>query len=203
MRLYIVGLTLLAFARLTIGIGHAGTTAVPTLGFVGIVTVESGVVPPGTPLLVRTTEVVSTDKASRTAIYGGQVAEGVQDQNGNVLVPSMSPVELAVNQVAFLGPGGVGMWELVLDIRAMTVKGVRYEVETAEGTSKGAGFEPQGAAAIAAEGRTRHVLTSGRRINVPAGTVLKFLTAEPIRLRDYQTFQFSADPFAWAQKESR
>jgi hypothetical protein len=115
----------------------------------------------------------------------------------------MSPVELAVNQVAFLGPGGVGMWALVLDIRAMTVKGVRYEVETAEGTSKGAGFEPQGAAVIAAEGRTRHVLTSGRRINVPAVTVLKFLTAEPIRLRDYQTFQFSADPFAWAQKESR
>jgi hypothetical protein len=202
MRLYIVGLTALAFARLTIGIGHASPAAVPTVGSVHIVTVESGVVPPGTPLLVRTNEVVSTDRASPTAIYGGQVAEAVQDQNGNVLVPSMSPVELAVNQVTFLGPGGVGMWELVLDIRAMTVKGVRYEVETAEGTSKGAGFEPQGAAAITAEGPTRHVFTSGRRINVPAGTTLKFQTAEPIRLRDYQAFQFPADPFArW--KESR
>jgi hypothetical protein len=93
------------------------------------------------------------------------------------------------------------MWELVLNIRAITFKGVRYGIETAEGTSRGAGFEPKGAAVITTEGPTRHVHTSGRRINVPAGTVLKFQTAERIRLRDYQTFQFPADPFAWARKK--
>jgi hypothetical protein len=186
MRLYTAGLTVLLLAGLTIGIGHVDPAAAPTLGFVRIVTVESGVVPPGTQLFIRTNEVVSTNRAFRSAIYGGQVAEGVQDQNGNVVIPSMSPVELTVKKVGFLGPGGVGMWEFVLDIRAITVKDVRYEVETAEGRNRGAGFEPQGALAVAAEGPTHHVRTSGRRINVPAGTVLKFQTAEPIRLRDYQ-----------------
>ena len=78
------------------------------------------------------------------------------------------------------------MSKLVLDVRAVTVNGVLYEVETAEGTSKGAGFEPRGAVAVAGEGPAGHVLTIGRRINVPAGTVLKFQTAEPIRLRSYQ-----------------
>jgi hypothetical protein len=186
MSLYILGFTALAFVSFTnIGMGPVDQTPVAMIASVHIVTVNPGVVPRGTTLLVRTNETVSTDRAFRSEIYDAQIAEGVQDQNGNLLIPSMSPVELAVNRVEFLGPGGVGMSELILDVRTITVEGVRYEVETAEGTSKGAGFEPRGALAITAEGRAHHVHTSGRRINVPMGTVLKFQTKEPIRLRGH------------------
>jgi hypothetical protein len=183
MKLYILGFILLAFAGFSIGMGRVAP--VPLLAPVRTVTVEAGVVPPGASLVVRTNEAVNTDRALRTTIYDAKVASGIQDQNGKVLIPSMSPVELAVDLVQFIGPGGVGMSELVLDVRAVTVKGVRYEIEMSEGKSKRYGFEPRGAVAVDSEGPD-HVRTSGRRIDVPAGAVLKFHTAEPIRLRGYQ-----------------
>jgi hypothetical protein len=76
----------------------------------------------------------------RTTIYSANVAEDVVDQNGTVLIPKDSAVELGARWLPNLGPGGVGMTELILELRAVTVKGVRYPVATAS--------EPPGAGGL-------------------------------------------------------
>jgi len=102
------------------------------------VTDELGVVPAGTTLVIRTKDNVSTRRALRGAIYDANIAEDVLDQNGIVLIPKESPVELVVGSRSFLGSAGVGMIELILELRAVTVKGVRYPVGT-ESRNLGAG----------------------------------------------------------------
>ena len=48
------------------------------------------------------------------------------DQNEKVLIPKTHLVDLSVFSFGFLGPGGGGMSELVLGVRAVTVNGVTY-----------------------------------------------------------------------------
>ncbi len=78
------------------------------------------------------------------------------------------------------------MSELILGVQAVTVNDVRYPAEPRDGTGKGAGLEPQGAVAVAGGASTGRLLTAGRRINVPAKTVLIFRTEDPIRLKGYR-----------------
>lgn len=166
----------------------------PPPGPVRIITAKPGVVPRGTPVLIRTDETVSTRRASRGTImsrgtiYDASVAEDVVDQHGNILIPKESPVELVVRSLWYLGPGGVGMTELALGVRAVTVNGVRYPVETETGEPKegGLGGNPRIAEPVAGGEAAGQLLTSGRRIDVPADTVLAFQIADPIRLRGYR-----------------
>jgi hypothetical protein len=157
-----------------------------TAGPVRTVTAEPGVIPRGTSLVVLTNDVVSTRKAFRSTVYAASIAKDVLDQDGTVLIPRESPVELVVRSLWYLGPGGVGMTELRLGVEAVTVDGVRYPVES--GTEKpnagGIGLEGHSAKVI---GETAgEVLTSGSRINVPAETLLAFQIEDPIRLRSYR-----------------
>ena len=99
-------------------------------GPVRIVAGEPGVVPAGSSLVVQTDDAVATVRAMRATIYSANVAEDVVDQNGTVLIPKDSPSNSAYDQLPYLGPGGVGMTELMLELRAVTVKGVRYPVAT-------------------------------------------------------------------------
>ncbi len=81
------------------------------------------------------------------------------------------------------------MWELVLGVRAVTINGVRYPVESAGNAwERDGGIEENGHTAkwVGGGGEAAQVLTSGRRINVPAETLLRFQTDDPIRLRGYQ-----------------
>ena len=144
--------------------------------------------PPGTSLVVRTNDTVSTLKAMRGTIYGANVAEDVVDQNGTVLIPKDSPVELGVRSLSYLGPGGAGMRELILELRAVTVKGVRYPVATVSGPPGAGGLAlernaPKWVGGRAAQGK---ILTSGPRIKVPAKTLLAFQIVEPIRLTGFR-----------------
>jgi hypothetical protein len=149
--------------------------------------VEPDVVPAGTSLVVRTEEAVKTDRAFRTTTYEASLAQDILDQGGHVLIPRSSPVELAVRQISFLGPGGAGMSELMLGAQSISVNGVRDPVETTDSTDKRYGFEPRGAVVEARDGTVGKVLTSGRRINVPAETALIFhIIVDPIRLRGYR-----------------
>ena len=86
--------------------------------------------PTGSSLVVQTDDAVTAVRAMRATIYSANVAEDVVDQNGTVLIPKDSPVELGVRSLSYLGPGGAGMTELILELRAVTVKGVRYPVAT-------------------------------------------------------------------------
>jgi hypothetical protein len=104
MRLQVVSFTLLA----VIGLSSCNRTvradrdALVPPGAVRIVTSEPGVVPAETPLVVRTNDTVSTDRAFRGTIYDGSLAEDVLDQSGTVLIPKESPVELGYFRLGFL-----------------------------------------------------------------------------------------------------
>ncbi len=191
MKLYLLGFTLLMLAGVSgcIGTVHADRAELLPPGPVQTVTAEPGVVPSGTSLVVRMNDTVSTRKASQDTLYDANVAEDVLDQNGRVLIPKESPVELGVVSLGFLGPGGAGMTELVLGVRAVTVNGVSYPVKTA-GTAWDwdGGLEENRHTAkwVGGASETGPVLTSGRRISVPTGTLLAFHTDDPIRLKGYQ-----------------
>ena len=86
--------------------------------------------PAGSSLVVQKDDPVTAVRAMRATIYSANVAEDVVDQNGTVLIPKDSAVELGIRWLPYLGPGGVGMTELILELRAVTVKGVRYPVAT-------------------------------------------------------------------------
>jgi hypothetical protein len=153
-------------------------------GPVRTVAEEPGVVPAGSSLVVQTDDAVTAVKAMRATIYTGNVAEDVVDQNGTVLIPKDSPVEFGVRSLPYLGPGGVGMTELILELRAVTVKGGRYPVATASENpgAGGLGLERNSPKWVGGRAAQREVLTSGPRIKVPAGTLLAFQIVEPIRL---------------------
>lgn len=153
-----------------------------------IVAEEAGVVPTGSALVVQTDDAVTAVRAMGATIYSAIVAQDVVDQNGTVLVPKGSPVELKVRSLSYLGPGGAGMTELILELQAVTVKGVRYPVATVSGPPRagGLGLErdaPKWVGGRAAKGK---VLTSGPRIAVPAGILLAFQIVEPIRLTGFR-----------------
>lgn len=151
-----------------------------------IMTAEPGVVPSGTSLLIRTNETVSTRKAARGTVYDAFVADDVLDQNGTLLIPKGSPVELIVRSLPYLGPGGVST-ELTLGVRSITVNGVTYPVETKTGNPDSDGFVADGDApsAVGAGDAAGQSLTTGQRISVPSQTLLSFRIADPIRLKGY------------------
>ena len=157
-------------------------------GPVRTVAEEPGVVPAGSSLVVQTDDAITAVRAMRATIYTANVAEDVADQNGTVLIPKDSHVELGVRSLPYLGPGGVGMTELILELRAVTVKGERYPVATASERpgAGGLGLERNGPKRVGGRAVQGEVLTSGPRINVPAKTLLAFQIVEPIRLTGFR-----------------
>ena len=174
------------FALMTMAMGQdpVGPADPPPLGPVRIVAEEPGVVPAGSSLVVQTDDAVTAVRATRATIYSANVAQDVVDQNGTVLIPKESPVELGIGSLSYLGPGGAGMTELILELRAVTVKGVRYPVATASENpgAGGLGLERNGPKWVGGRVAQGEVLTSGPRIKVPARTLLAFQIVEPIRL---------------------
>lgn len=190
MKLHYVVRAILTAATLPscIEAGHIYRAAVLPRGPVRTVTTESGVILPRTSLVVRTNDRVITHRAFRATVYEGTVAEEVVDQNGTELIPKNSPVELVVHSMWYLGPGGVGMTELRLDLSAVTVKGVRYPVETEAELplAGGLGLDTDAAKWVGGAEGLGPVLTRGRRIKVPAKTLLAFQIVDPIRLQGYR-----------------
>lgn len=188
MKLPVVGLTVVIMTSLS---GCIGTSRVQRAAFlpgpVHTAAPESGVVPPGTWLVVRTNDVVRTRQGYPDTVYYATVARDVVDQNKRVLIPKESAVELAVRWLPYLGPGGAGMTELMLGVDSVTVHGVRYPVATDIETpgAGGIGVYRQAAKLVNNE-PADHVQTAGRRINVAADTLLAFRTEDPIRLRGYR-----------------
>jgi hypothetical protein len=190
MKVRSIGFLLLAMACLgaCAGTGPANRAIVSALGPVRTVTDEPGVVPPGTRLVVRTEDNISTHRALRGTIYSANVAEDVLDQNGTVLLPRESPVELVVRSLPYLGAGGVGTTELMLEVRAVTINGVRYPAatETQRPRSGGLGIESSAAEWVGGSAAMGEVITRGDRISVPTGTLLALEIEDPIRLRGFR-----------------
>jgi hypothetical protein len=188
MKLFISGITLLTTMALSscIAADPANRASFLSARPARIMTAEPGVVPSGTSLLIRTNETVSTRRAARGTVYDAVVAEDVLDQNGIILIPKASPVELVVRLLPYLEPGGVTT-ELTLGVRSITVSGTTYPVETKTGTPDTGGFVADGdAPSVVGDGdAARQSLTTGQRISVRSQTLLSFRIADPIRLKGY------------------
>ena len=187
MRRLSFGLAILTLLSSSSCIAADNAGPIPT-GPVNTVTLEPGVVRPGTALVVRTKDAVRTSKAYRSTFYFARVAEDILDQNGAVLIPRESPVELVVRSLPYLGPGGVGITVLTLDVDAVTVSGVRYPVETDDEVpgAGGIGVDRGADKRVSGDKASSQVVTRGGSINVPAETLLAFQIQAPIRLRGYR-----------------
>jgi hypothetical protein len=118
------------------------------------------------------------------------VAEDVLDQNGSILIPKESPVELVVRSLSYLGPGGVGMTELTLGVHAVGVSTAcailslrRQRNRRTRAVSELTGHAAKLVGGGEAAGQ---VLTIGSRISVPEETRLACQIVDPIRLRGYR-----------------
>jgi hypothetical protein len=141
-------------------------------------------VPKGTPFIIRTNAVIKTDSASQDTVYDASVAQDILDQNGNVLIPKDSRLELVVLSFGFLGPGGAGSTELGLCAWQIVIRGVSYPIHISEAQKDGGLSGGIHAAEwVGGAGAKDKVLTRGRRVDVPSGALLKVQNENAIRLR--------------------
>jgi hypothetical protein len=167
-------------------------------------------IPRGTELRIRTDQTIHSRSADVGRTYPATVARNVRDSRGRVVVPRGSDAELIVREVS--NGGRFGKADLVLDLDSIRVAGRRYTVDTNEvereagsgigrnrrtgemigggallgtllgaiaGGGKGAAI---GAIAGGAAGAGAEVMTSGKRVEVPAETVLTFRLTRSLHL---------------------
>lgn len=160
-----------------------------------------GTLPAGTEIKVRADQQITADANNVGQAYPATVSEAVKDSAGNTLIPRGASAELTT-----VADGS----KVAVDLKSVTVDNQRYNIEagaykegslgankkTAEYTGGGAvagaviGALAGGAKGAAigtvaggAAGAGTQVLTSGKKINVPAETVLTFKTSQSLRLR--------------------
>jgi hypothetical protein len=163
---------------------------------------QTSVVPSNTEIKVRNDQQITATAANAGHHYTATIAETVVDSSGNTVIPKGATATLAVVKQ---GSNKVG-----LDLTSVTIDGRRHLIEsktfkqgslganktTAKyagggalagtligaiaGGGKGAAI---GALAGGAAGAGAQVLTTGKKIDVPAETVLTFKTAQDLQLR--------------------
>jgi len=166
---------------------------------------QSGTIDTGTSITVRTSEKINVKK-SDGRIFAGVVDQDVRDANNRVAIPRGSQVELTVKQLAkndlvldleSVSVGGQ-RYALTADDAAMGNEqrdGIGKNKRTAEyigggavlgtiigaiaGGKKGAAI---GAVAGAGAGAGAQVLTRGKKLNVPAESLLTFRLEKSLRM---------------------
>lgn len=158
--------------------------------------------PVGTEVMVRTIDNIDSKNANPGQKFAGSIDKDILDRNGAVAVPRGADAELIIETNT--GGGITDASDLLLDVDAITVRGVRYSVATTDiekrgkeglgankrtakmagggallGTLIGAVAGHGKGAAIGAvvggaAGAAGEVLTKGKDIRIPAETVLSF-----------------------------
>ena len=166
--------------------------------------------PAGTDLVIRTNENIESESAAEGRMYSAQLEKDVTDSTGTVVIPRGSQANLTVTRVD--DAGTLNEAELALSIQSVNINGRRYLVNTApveQSSKEGIGKNRRtaemvggGAAvgtvigAIAGGGRgaligaiigavgggAAQVLTKGKKVSVPAESVLTFRLDQPVRL---------------------
>jgi hypothetical protein len=165
-------------------------------------TAQTSTIPSGTEIKVRTDTPISATTADAGHHYTGSISEAVTDNNGKTVIPKGARAQLTAVQN--------GSSKVALDLTSVTVDGRRYNIESSSykpgslgknsttakyagggalagtvigalaGGGKGALI---GALAGGAAGAGAQVLTTGKKIDVPAETELKFKTAQDLNMR--------------------
>jgi hypothetical protein len=160
-----------------------------------------GTVPSGTDIKVRTDQQITADENSVGQNYTGTISEAVNDSSGNVVIPKGARAELTTTK-----DGN----KVAVDLRSVVVNGTPYSIEAGaykqgslganKTTAKYAGGGALAGAVIGAlagggkgaaigtiaggaAGAGAQVLTTGKKIDIPAETVLTFKTAQSLQLR--------------------
>lgn len=182
-----IGFILLAAVSLIASVRSLRADRATPVPIERVVTTEPGVIPAGTQLVIQCNDTVSTSRSLGDSNYAASLAADIMDQNGKVLIPKESPINLSVFSFGYIGPGGAGMSELVLGVRDITVGGVSYPAKTAQPQRNGGlGSTERTAKWVGGAGEPGQVLTRGSRIFVPNGAILSFQIIYPIRLKGYQ-----------------
>ena len=172
------------------------------------------VIPLGTEVSVRTDGTIDSESSSTGELHSATIAMDVLDSAGNVAIPRGTPAKLVVRNIQ--GGGAVHTPELVLDLFSVELKGKDYRVvssdvdysgreglganrRTAEFTGGGAAFGALmgavfgggkgaaiGAGSGAVGGALTQLFTRGKKIKVPAETVLTFRLERTLVLRPGQ-----------------
>jgi hypothetical protein len=175
------------------------------------VPVHAKVIPFGTDIVVRTDETIDSTSTKTGQLYRATITESVPDAVGGVAIPAGTRAEMLIRQVTT--GGAVHSPELVLDLYSVTVGGKQYSVVTSNvdensrrgvgknrrtaeflgggaaigalmggifGGGRGAGF---GALSGAGGGALTQVFTRGKKVSVPAESVLRFRLERQLVLR--------------------
>jgi hypothetical protein len=189
-----------------------GTTPTTTsTGPVQTGTTVSNEIPAGTNLVIRTDNEINAEaqNVSSTQSYSGEVVREVVNQNGQVLIPRNSRVNLGVFKTAEN--------QVQLGVQSVEINGQTYQVNTEDqsrGQREGLGRNRRtavmvgggavlgtlvgaiaggakgavaGAAIGAAGGAATQVLTRGDKVNIPAESELTFRLDDPIFLQGPNT----------------
>jgi hypothetical protein len=163
----------------------------------------SGFIPPGTTIAVRTTEDINTSN-SNGQIFHGVVDQDVLDRSGRLVIPRGSDAELVTRRVSgnevvldleslVVNGGRYGVQSTEAAVNSSN-QGIGANKRTGEflgggavlgaiigalaGGGKGAAI---GAGAGAAAGAGAQILTRGRKIEVPAESLLTFNLTAPLQ----------------------
>jgi hypothetical protein len=162
---------------------------------------QTATVPSGAQIKVRTDQAITATAANAGQSYPGTVSEAVMDTSGNTIIPKGARARLTATKDGE---------KVALDLTSVNVDGRRYAIEASSyksgkvgankttakyagggalagtligalaGGGKGALI---GAIAGGAAGTGAQVLTSGKKIDIPAETELTFKTAQDLQMR--------------------
>jgi len=162
---------------------------------------QSGTLPAGAEIRVRADEQITADANNVGHSYSGKVSQDVNDSSGKVVIPKGSTAELKT-----IANGS----KVAVDLASVTVEGKKHTIEASSykpgkvgankttakyagggalagavigaiaGGGKGAAI---GTVAGGAAGAGTQVLTTGKKIDIPAETVLTFKTAQSLHLK--------------------
>lgn len=162
---------------------------------------QTSTLPSGTEIKVRADQEINAEAANAGQNYPGTVTTAVVNSDGRVLIPKGAKAELTAQKDGS---------KAVLDLSSVTIDGQKYLIETKgykqggvganKTTAKYAGGGAVAGAVIGAlagggkgavigtlaggaAGAGAQVLTSGKKIHVPAETELTFKTAQPLELQ--------------------
>jgi hypothetical protein len=162
---------------------------------------QTATVPSGAQIKVRADQAITATAANAGQTYPGTVSEAVMDTAGNTIIPKGARARLTATKSGE---------KVALDLTSVNVDGRRYAIEASSyksgrvgankttakyagggalagtligalaGGGKGALI---GAIAGGAAGTGAQVLTSGKKIDIPAETELTFKTAQELQMR--------------------
>jgi hypothetical protein len=171
-----------------------------------IAALHAETIPAGTVIPVRTNDVIDARDTDRGRVYSGAVSRDVLDQDNNVAIPRAADVELMVRDIGH-HTLALDLDAIVVNGKRYSVAtydvtrsgdekdGVGANSRTGKfvgggalfgtilgavaGGGKGAGI---GALAGGAAGAVGQMATRGRRVRVPAESVLTFQLSQPLEL---------------------